>query len=130
MSDTGGEKNPNGSHLMICLLVDNENVLVVPIVTERAFSDTTCKLNKEDHEFIKHTSCASYDHTKKISKSALEKKFQSKEYTQLEKVSMAKIIELWEGLLKSDETPIWVLDYAKQQSLPMMIVKLKEKLGD
>lgn len=124
MTGTGGAANPNGSHLMICLTSKDDSILVVPVVSRHAYSDQSCVLQPADHEFLTHESCVDYSFARKCVKTALEEKISDGVYTAKAPVTALVMKRVLEGLLKSDETAPWVLEFCK--GIEALIKKIED----
>lgn len=127
MTGTGGIANPDGAHLMICLTSKGEDILVVPVVSRHSYTDTSCVLQPEDHEFLTHESCIDYSYAKKCSKASLENEIANGAYTEKEHVEPMVMKRILQGLLVSDETAPWVLDYCN--GLEALIEKIDKDYG-
>lgn len=106
MTGTGGTNNPDGAHLMVCIakVPPDGDALIVPIVSRHAFSDMACILEVGDHPFIKHQSCAAYDHARCIPMAAVKEEIRKGTIKIQEPASAAVVIRLQVGFVKSDET--------------------------
>lgn len=127
MTGTGGFANPNGAHLMVCLMSNDGDILVVPVVSRQPYSDTACVLQAEDHEFLTHESCIDYSYARKCSKAYLEGQIANGNYTEKEAVGPMVMKRILEGLLASDETAPWVINFCK--GIEALIKTIDEKYG-
>lgn len=119
---TGGIADPSKLHLMVCLQVKDDNVILVPIISKHSYSDGTCSLAVGDHPFVQRPSCADYSRIKKCSKTALESQIAAGTYKCFDDVSLALYVRLLEGVIASDETEKWALD-------TMLAAGLKERIA-
>lgn len=119
LSGTGGANNPAGSHLMACVVIDvpNDKAIIVPVVSWHAFSDCACILEVGDHPFIKHKSCAAYDHAQRVSLSAINKEISSQKIILKSKFASKILVKLQVGLVTSDETEPWLFNAANGTAL-------------
>lgn len=106
MAGTGGINNPGGGHLMVCIAVvpPNGDAVVIPIVSQHAFSDESCLIKVGDHPFISRDSCAAYDHGRVLSQSAVEGEIKSGRIRMQSQVNTDLLVRLQIGFVTSDET--------------------------
>lgn len=119
MKGTGGANNPDGAHLIVCIakVPPDQNYIVVPVVSLHAFSDKSCVLSVGDHPFIRHESCAAYDHARCISIAAFRSEVKSGRIIQQPSASTDVLGRLQVGLVKSDETEPWLFNAAQGTKL-------------
>ena len=128
MTGTGGSSNPAGAHLMICLLSKEGDIMIVPVVTRHPYSDASCVLQAVEHEFLTHESCIDYSFARKCSKAALDEQIALGNYTMKETVSPMVMKRVLEGLIASDETAPWVLEFC--DGIEAAIAKIEEDYGE
>lgn len=123
MANTGGAGNPGGSHLMVCLAANRpENkAIIVPIVSLRNNSDTSCVLNMGDHPFIRHPSCADYAFIRAIPLAKIDDDVARGDVVLQAPVSRKLLVRLQVGLIKSDEVEQWAYDAAHADKLKVWL---------
>ena len=126
MKGTGGFSNPAGSHLMICLLCDDSEMLVVNMVSLHSYSDPTCTFGKDEHEFCMKPTCVDYSFAKLCPKADLEARVASNEYPPMAPLSEEQLLRVLKGLQTSDETPPFALKFAVDNKLPGWITVLEK----
>lgn len=123
LSGTGGMANPEGCHLMVCLMVDQPKdvAVIVPIVTLHERSDRSCVLKIGGHDFIKHDSCASYDFAQAVSWSEINREVERKKLRLRSPVSDEVLKRLQVGFVLSDETPPYIYAAGSGQKLELWL---------
>jgi hypothetical protein len=116
LASTGGFSNPGGSHLFVCLTDpdDKGDVISVSLMTHRKGLDGACVLAAGEHEFLHRDSCANYMMANKIYAPGTEK---SPLYSAAKDVTTDVLGKLRTGLLVSDNTPDFVVKYAKARGI-------------
>lgn len=104
---------------MVCVIAPTKkgNALVVPVITFHAHSDPTCRLEVGDHPFVRHLSCIAYDLAKCLSLVGVEREIEMKTIISKEPTSEPLLTKIQVGLIRSEETPGWVLTEAKNTGL-------------
>lgn len=123
MAGTGGAANRAGAHLMVCIILNRpeDQCTVVPITSRHDYSDISCCISVGDHPWIRHDSVASYEFTRILSISAVEKELDSGVLKSRAPVSAELLKRLQVGFVLSDETAPYIFDQAKGEKLEVYL---------
>ena len=115
LPNTGGVGREHEHHLHVCVTEPDKdgNVLCVPIGSHHDGMDTTCILNKGDHDYVVKKSIVYYGHAKIQSSTSIIQNIISKKYEHWEDIKTDVFARITRGLLSSSFTKPKIKNYAR-----------------
>lgn len=123
MAGTGGAFNREGAHLMACITSSRskDQCTVVPVVSRHEFSDDSCCLFVGDHPFIRHDSVVSYEFSRILSISQVEKELSEGLLKSRPSLADDVLKRMQIGFVLSDEVPPYIYTASDGPKLEMYL---------
>lgn len=117
LPNTGGIGREHEPHLHVCVTAPDKdgNVLCVPIGSHQEGMDTTCILDKGDHDYITRKSIVYYGHAKIKKSKLIIDNINSKNYEHWEDVKQDVFSRVTKGVLSSTHMKPALRSYARLQ---------------
>ena len=96
---------------------DPENVVMVNLTTFEDWKDDACILISDDHSWIKHRTCISYEDATMATEGQLDKWAEGDKLKMLEAASDEMITKILEGAEKTDDMKVKFLSILSRQGL-------------
>ena len=116
---TGG---PSGEHLHVVMndACPEGNHLLVPICSYRPLCDLTCVLEGGDHIFLNHRSYVSYAKALRYRSDYVSRMVHIGQMRRSDRCRFDVWERVCQGVLQSDETPEWAINYLKTNWPPIL----------